>query len=80
MATIDAGDVKLVNVYSNAGTADPFLIACALVEQQNTADMLIAPEWRIVTDDGAVRRKAEEFGIGWTSSAEFRALLLTATA
>jgi hypothetical protein len=55
----------------NKGTADPLLIACALAEQQNSSDMLIASEWRIVTDDGAVRRKAEEFGVAWTSSVEF---------
>lgn len=76
MATVEVGDVKLVNLYRNKGAADPFLIACALVEQENSADMLIAPEWRIVTDDGAVRRTADEFGVAWTSSAEFLGLFL----
>jgi hypothetical protein len=75
MATVDAGDVKLVNLYRNTGTADPFLIACALVEQQNSADMLIRPEWVVVTEDEAVRRKAEEFDVPWISSTAFEAML-----
>jgi hypothetical protein len=75
MATVDVGDIKLVDLYRNKGTADPFLIACALVEQQSSADMLIRPEWVVVTDDEAVRRKAEEFDVAWIGSSQFMSLL-----
>lgn len=80
MATVAADDIKLVDLFRNKGTADPFLIACALVEQQNSADMLIRSEWVVVTDDGAVRHKAEEFGVMWSSSTEFAALLASSSA
>ncbi|MBM3715522.1 MAG: hypothetical protein FJW64_07280 [Actinobacteria bacterium] len=70
MATVEAGDVTLVNLYRNKGGADPLLIACALVEQQKVADMLIRPEWVVATDDDAVRRKAEDFDVRWMSSAD----------
>lgn len=80
MATVDAGDIKLVDLYRNKGTADPFLIACALAEQQSSADMLIRPEWVVVTDDEAVRRKAEEFDIAWISSQRLVGLVTSSLA
>jgi hypothetical protein len=75
MATVEPGDTKLVNLYRNKGGADPLLVACAMIEQQKAATMLVAPEWVIATDDDAVRRKAEEFGIRWMSSADLAGIL-----
>lgn len=75
MATVDPGDIKLVNLHRNKGTADPFLVACALVEQHNSADMLIRPEWVVVTDDRAVGRKAEEFDVSCIPSDKLLGLL-----
>ncbi len=77
MATVAARDIKLVDLYHNKGNADPFLVACALVEQQHAAPMLVRPEWLVVTDDHAVRRKADEFEIAWSSSTDFIGLLNT---
>ncbi|CAN7354262.1 hypothetical protein LJR045_002050 [Microbacterium sp. LjRoot45] len=75
MATVEPGDITLVNLYRNKGGADPLLVASAIVEHQKVADMLIRPEWVIATDDDAVRRKAEEFGIRWMSSADLAGVL-----
>jgi hypothetical protein len=75
MATVEAGDIALVNLYRNKGGADPFLIAVALVEQQKVADMLIRPDWVVATDDDAVRRKAEEFDVPWISSTDLAVIV-----
>jgi hypothetical protein len=74
MATVPVRDTKLVDLYRNKGSADPFLIVCALVEQAAAADMLIRPHWTVVSEDKAVRHEAEEFDIPWMSSSDFARL------
>lgn len=76
MATVPVGDIELVDLYHNKGNADPFLVACALVEQEHAAPMLVRPQWVVVTDDAAVQRTAEEFEIAWLTSADFLVILM----
>lgn len=75
LATEPPGNTALVDLYHNKGNADPFLVACALVEQVMGADMLVAPEWVVVTDDKAVRSKAAECGVPWISHLDFVLLI-----
>lgn len=75
LATVSAGDTKLVNLYANQGNADPLLIACAIDGQWANEEALFGPLWVIVSDDKAVRNKSLEFGIGVRSSTEFSSLL-----
>lgn len=75
METVPAGDTKFVDLYRNKGNADPFLVACALVEEELAATMLVRPHWVVVTDDNAVRRKTDEFDISWLASKAFGTLL-----
>ncbi|WP_143738242.1 hypothetical protein [Microbacterium esteraromaticum] len=75
MATVAVGDIKLVDLYHNRGNADPLLVACAL-DAQRSPQSLFEQVWTIVSDDQAVRTKADEFGIEWISSTQFRALLI----
>lgn len=63
MATVPAGDTTLVNLYTNKGNADPLLIACALDAIRNDEQFLVRPIWLIVSNDKAVRAKADEFNI-----------------
>lgn len=58
MATQQPGDIRLVNLYTNQGAADPTLIAVALQEQAAEDATLFAKRWVIVTDDQAVAHVA----------------------
>lgn len=78
MATVPPGDSKLVDLYRNQGNADPFLVACAVLEQTRGDEMLVTPRWVIVTDDKEVRTKAVEFGVRWMSHRQFVSLLTDA--
>jgi hypothetical protein len=71
MATVPAHDTKLVNLYANKGAADPMLIACALDGMQETAAHLYGPIWIVVSNDNAVREKAEDLGVDSCSREEF---------
>lgn len=75
MATIDPADTRLVDLYANKGGADPFVVACALDARDRDAQYLYAPEWVVVTGDGAVRAKAEEFGLKALSNERFAELV-----
>lgn len=63
MKTVPVGDTKLVNLYDNNGTADPMLIAAALVLNSPENPTFFDDEWVIVTSDGEVATKAKEFGV-----------------
>lgn len=73
MHSVPARDLKLVNLYSNKGNADPILIATALAAG-GEPEALWETVWRVVSDDRAVRDKAAAFGIEWLSSAELATL------
>jgi hypothetical protein len=75
MRTVSVADFTLVDLYANKGNADPILIATALDKAANSADTLFPEEWRIVTDDVAVQRKAAESDVRVMSSGEFLARL-----
>lgn len=75
MATVPPNDTSLVDLYSNKGSADPGLIAVALYEASVGQESLWSDKWIIVTDDSAVRSKAQEFGIETKSAHEFIALV-----
>lgn len=75
MATVPTSDTKLVDLYANRGNADPLIVACALDARDNESKYLNPKEWVIVTDDNAVRYKAEEFGLRTLGNAEFAALI-----
>ncbi|CAN7331482.1 hypothetical protein [Arthrobacter sp. LjRoot14] len=71
MASVPEDDTALVNLYANKGAADPMLVACALDGMQESANCLFGPAWIIVSNDNAVRAKAEEFAVESCSREEF---------
>lgn len=75
MATVDTDDNRLVNLYKNLGGADPLVIACALAGQEDDNQYLTAPDWVIVTGDGAVAAKASEFNLEVIDAATLAALI-----
>lgn len=75
MQTVPIGDKSLVDLYGNKGAADPILVATALVLNCPEKPTLFDDVWAIVTNDQAVREKAEEFGIATTPPVELAALI-----
>ena len=73
MASLEPGDLSLINLYRNAGNADPMLVACALVETRKAEHMLVAPTFVVVSHDGAVRDKCRDFGIPSMARGDFLA-------
>lgn len=71
MKTVAPGDFKLVDLYRNVGNADPILVATALDAIRKADETLFKQDWQIATDDGVLRMKAAEFGIGTLSFKEF---------
>lgn len=65
LRTLRPGATDLVDLYANKGTADPVLVATALVLQEATDQTLFPQRWMIVTHDKALRRCAEEHGLDW---------------
>ncbi|QNN53569.1 hypothetical protein [Nocardioides mesophilus] len=76
MKTVPVGHTGLVNLYSYKGTADPILVAMAVV--LSTED-LFSDTWVIVTEDKEVRAKAKEFSIGTLTPKELAAVIDAAT-
>lgn len=74
MASLEPNDRRLVDLFKYEGTADPLLVACALDANDAPAGLLDV-HWTVVTGDGAVRAKCEEFGVAWCSAPAFGALL-----
>jgi hypothetical protein len=75
MASVPVGDMELVDLYANGGGADPFVVACALDGRAKESSYLYKPEWVVVTTDGAVRRKAKEFGLAVLSGDQFATII-----
>lgn len=79
MKTVPVGDKSLVDLYGNKGAADPILVATALVLNSPKKPTLFDDEWVIVTHDGAVRDKANEFNIRAMMPAELAEVIEGAT-
>jgi hypothetical protein len=77
MKTVPAGHMGLINLYTYKGTADPILVAMAVV--LSTED-LFSDQWMIVTGDKEVRAKATEFSIDTLTPKELAAVIDAATA
>lgn len=75
METVPSGDTSLIDLYANRGNADPLVVACVLEGQEHDNQMLLSPEWVVVTADEAVRNKAQEFGLMVLSNSEFAVLI-----
>jgi len=76
MKTVPMGQTGLVDLYAFKGTADPILVAMAVV--LGTED-LFADTWVIVTEDKAVTAKAEEFSIGTLTPKKLAEIIDAAT-
>lgn len=75
LKTVPPGDFKLIDLYRNKGNADPILVATALTGMRKASETLFSEDWKIVSDDDAVRAKAEEHGVEWLSTANFATFL-----
>lgn len=75
MATVPAGDTKLVDLYANRGNADPLIVGCAIDGQRESSQLLWGPTWVVVSDDKAVQGKAIEFEIEVMTNDEFVTVL-----
>lgn len=71
MASVEPGDVRLVDLYKNQGGADPLVVACALDGKDGDSQRLGGAEWIVVTNDEAVRALARKFELKVLSNAEF---------
>lgn len=71
MERVHVDDVRLVNLYSGQGSADPMLVACALDAVREADEGLFGDEWVIVSNDEAVLALAHEFRITTLTSNEF---------
>lgn len=76
MKTVSVGHTRLIDLYTCKGTADPVLVAMAVV--LSTED-LFSDTWVIVTNDNAVKAKATEFSIGNMTPEELAELIDAAT-
>lgn len=79
MASVDAKDTRLVDLYKNSGRADPVIIACALALTEADVEPLFPVEWIVVTGDNAVHAKAVEFKLQVITNDEFVILCDRAT-
>lgn len=75
MATVPPDDSDLINLYLNQGSADPLMVACALDARDRETQHLDPHEWVIVTNDKAVRAKADEFKVPVLTYAQFADLI-----
>lgn len=72
MSTLAIGDVELVNLFRNKGSADPMLVAVILQARHRQEGMLLSTDWVLVTDDKPLLRKAREFDIDVWPSAQLK--------
>lgn len=77
MKTVPVGHTKFIDLYNYKGTADPILVATAIV--LSTED-LFADTWVIVTQDKEVSAKAKEFSIDTMTTKELADVIDAATA
>ena len=75
MKSVPTSDTDLVDLYANKGNADPIIVACALDAMFQEECTLMPATWTIVSDDGAVRTKASEFGVPVLTSEEFKVVV-----
>ncbi|WP_182376735.1 hypothetical protein [Nocardioides sp. WS12] len=75
MASVEVGDIGLVDLYRNKGTADPGLIASALDAITADEDALFSDHWVIVTNDGAVEEAAARHGVATIKPDELAVLV-----
>lgn len=75
MKTVVPGDTRLLDLYGNKGSADPVLVATAVVLQAEESESLVGDTLVIVTRDDAVTEKAKEFGIETATPDELAALI-----
>lgn len=71
MRAVPVDDSSLINLYKNQGSADPALVACALVAKDDASQYLFGDEWAIVTEDQAVCALATKFGVLVITPEEF---------
>lgn len=71
MASVPPDDTGLINLYLNQGSADPLIVACALDARDRETQHLDPREWIIVTNDKAVRAKADEFKVSVLTCSQF---------
>ena len=76
MKTVPVGHTKFVDLYNYKGTADPILVAMAVVLRED----LLLDEWVIVSQDKEVRAKAKAFEIGTLRPKELAVLTDAAAA
>lgn len=60
MKTVPVEDTKLIDLYNYKGTADPILVAMAIVL---SSEDLFADSWVIVTEDKEVIATAQQFSV-----------------
>lgn len=75
MERVDPHDTSLVDLYANKGSADPVLMATALVMVDEEASRLWQRRVVVVTDDRAVIAMAGTFGVPAMRRSDFAQLL-----
>lgn len=74
MVQIPSEDTSLVDLYDNKGSADPTIVATALVMAEEEAQTLFERRIILVSDDKAVKQLAVKLGIDLISESAFAAL------
>lgn len=77
MKTVPVGHTKFIDLYNYKGTADPILVATAVVL---SSEHLFSDPWVIVTQDKEVSAKAKEFSIDTMTPKELADVIDAATA
>ena len=77
MSKIRPADHSLVDLYSNKGKADPFIIACALDGQGSSKSSLFPERWRVASNDKAVIDMAHLCNVETLSNSELKYFLET---
>lgn len=75
MAGVAIGDLSLIDLYGNKGSADPGLVACALDAIAADEGALFGDDWIIVTNDSGVEHAAVQHGVATIKPAELAALI-----
>lgn len=71
MNSLPVDQFKLVDLYSNKGAADPFILACTIDAILCTTRTLFPDHWTLVTDDHAVRQVAAQHQVETMSNRDF---------
>ncbi|MEI2811420.1 MAG: hypothetical protein V9F00_14830 [Nocardioides sp.] len=76
MKTVPVGHTKFIDLYNYKGTADPILVALAVVL---SSEDLFSDNWVIVTQDKEVVAKAKEFSVDTMTPKELASVIDAAT-